>query len=97
MKIKVLLHPNLPNGFTATVLGWPGLVIKGKTRDETLMRAREEIKNQLTQSELISLEIEPKAADPWQKFAGMWKDDPLFDDFLKEIDAYRKAIESSEG
>jgi len=32
--------------------------------------------------------------DPWIKYAGMFSDDPDFDDFLAEIEAYRREIDA---
>ena len=32
--------------------------------------------------------------DPWVKYAGMFKDDPDFDDFLAEMEAYRREIDT---
>lgn len=32
--------------------------------------------------------------DPWVKYAGMFKDDPDFDDFLAEMEAYRREIDA---
>lgn len=33
--------------------------------------------------------------DPWLKMAGVFKDDPTFDNFLAEVDAYRIAVDAS--
>lgn len=32
-------------------------------------------------------------SDPWIKFAGMFKDDPLFDEFLEDMAAYRRELD----
>ena len=32
--------------------------------------------------------------DPWVKYAGMFKDDPDFDDLLAEMEAYRREIDA---
>jgi hypothetical protein len=32
--------------------------------------------------------------DPWVKFAGMFKDDPLFDDFVEDMAAYRRELDA---
>jgi excisionase family DNA binding protein len=31
-------------------------------------------------------------SDPWVKFAGMFKDDPLFDEFVEDMAAYRREL-----
>jgi len=33
-------------------------------------------------------------SDPWVKFAGMFKDDPLFDEFVQDIAAYRRELDA---
>jgi Domain of unknown function (DUF4209) len=33
-------------------------------------------------------------SDPWVKFAGMFKDDPLFDEFVEDMAAYRREIDA---
>lgn len=48
----------------------------------------------MAKGEIIRLEYEPaKDTHSWMKFAGMWKDDPTFDDFLTEIETYRKELD----
>jgi hypothetical protein len=34
----------------------------------------------------------PETEDPWMKHAGMFKDEPLFDQVLKEIATYRREL-----
>jgi len=46
---------------------------------------------------IVPLEIEhPHSGHPWLKFAGMFKDDPLFDDVLTEIEAYRRELDADD-
>ena len=96
MKVNVLLQPKQSQGYIATVLGWPNLIIEGTTKDEALKHARESVTRQLAQFELFTLDLEQNAVDPWAKFAGMWEDDPTFDDFLSEVAAYRKELDGQE-
>ncbi|MDY7015150.1 MAG: hypothetical protein SVX43_16450 [Cyanobacteriota bacterium] len=32
--------------------------------------------------------------DPWVKFAGMFEDDPLFDEFVEDMAAYRRELDA---
>ncbi len=96
MKINVLLRPAVPKGYVATVLGWPSLTIEGSTKDDVLKSAREAVMQQLAQFELVTLDLAQNANDPWAKFAGMWEDDPTFDDFLAEVAAYRRERDEQE-
>lgn len=96
MKINVLLRPAVPKGYIATVLGWPSLMIEGSTKDDALKLAREAVMQQLSEFELVTLDLAQNANDPWAKFAGMWENDPTFDDFLAEVAAYRKEVDEQE-
>ena len=98
MRVSILLQSNLPEGYMATVLGWPDLMIKGKTEEETLNNVRQAVTSRLQQSKFVTLDIQDdESNDPWMKFAGMWENDPTFDDFLAEIAAYRRELDEQEG
>ena len=50
----------------------------------------------LRNTEIVSLEIEiPQSEHPWMKFAGMFKDDPNFEDVLADIKSYRREIDEN--
>jgi hypothetical protein len=36
----------------------------------------------------------PQIEDPWMKHAGMFKDEPLFDQVLEEIATYRRELDA---
>lgn len=43
----------------------------------------------------MTLEIErPQTEHPWMKFAGMFKDDPQFDEMLAYIEADRRELDA---
>ncbi|VXD17232.1 conserved hypothetical protein [Planktothrix serta PCC 8927] len=76
--------------YIATVLGLD-FKVKGSSRKEALEQLLEQVNIMLKQGEIVQLEIslaEPE--HPWMKFAGMFKDDPYFDEMLKDIEAYRR-------
>ncbi len=33
-------------------------------------------------------------SDPWVKFAGMFNEDPLFDEFVEDMAAYRRELDA---
>lgn len=97
MTYQVIVE-NIPQGnYTASVLGWPDCSVQGATRQEALTRIRDVFTTRLAQVEILPLEIEPPKKDnPWLKFAGMFEDNPLFDEVLQEIDAYRRVLDADE-
>ncbi|NEP43316.1 MAG: type II toxin-antitoxin system HicB family antitoxin [Okeania sp. SIO2H7] len=88
---SVLLEPLEKGGFLATVLGWPQCQAVGKSREEAIARLRELVAARLEKAEVVSMEVErPEKEHPWMKFAGMFKDDPYFDEMMADIEAFRR-------
>ncbi len=83
------------NGYTATVMGWPSCIARAPTREQALARLQEDLSRRLTKVEIVSLDVDPQQ-HPMLKFAGVFKDDPLFDDVAEEIEAYRREIDADE-
>ncbi|MBM3240370.1 type II toxin-antitoxin system HicB family antitoxin [Candidatus Poribacteria bacterium] len=98
MRYTVFLQDNKDSGYIAQVPSWPGCVGEGRTREEALENIRKALKEMLKNViEITQVEVDiPKTgktkSDPWLEFRGMFADDPDFDDFLLEIEAYRKEL-----
>jgi hypothetical protein len=46
---------------------------------------------------ITNIELEAAGqVNPWLKFAGMWTNDPSWDEFLAEVAAYRQEIEQAD-
>ncbi|SKB14951.1 conserved hypothetical protein [Planktothrix sp. PCC 11201] len=88
----------LPKGnYHAFVLDYPSVRVIANSQDEAIKELSQRLQNFLKYTEIINLEIElPKREDPWMKFAGMFKDDPLFDQVLEAIQDYRNEIDAEE-
>lgn len=66
---------------------------RGATREEALAKLRAKIHARLKNgTEVVGLEIGPEP-HPWLEFAGMFKDDPWIDDWVKSMAEYRKQVE----
>ena len=93
MQIPVLVERVKGNGYRAR--GKEPFVVsaRGATRKEALAKLRAKIQARLKKgTEVVALEIGPEP-HPWMEFAGMFKDDPLFDDWQKAIAEYRQQVE----
>ncbi len=90
---------NSQDRYRATVIGWPSCAATGRTKDEALARLREDIGQRLAGVEIVSLEVElpPQKQHPIMEFAGVFKDDPSFDEVQQEIEDYRREIDADEG
>ena len=91
----VLIEKKGENKVTATVLGWQDCQTEGRNKEEALNKLRQMLTTRLQQTEIVSLEIElPQREHPWIKFAGMYKDNPLFNEVLEDIQIYRKELDA---
>jgi hypothetical protein len=93
MQIPIFIEPVHGNGFRSRG-GEPfGLSVEGATREEVLSKLQEQLQARLRAgAELVSLEM-PRAENPWQEFAGMFKDDPYFEEWQQSIADNRRKID----
>jgi len=94
MILSIFVQPNPAKGYLARVLGWPDFVVEGTTKEDALEKVKTELAHRLAEGEIVRLHYEPAPdSHPWMKFAGMWKDDTTFDDFLEEMRTYRQELD----
>ena len=48
----------------------------------------------LSKDDFTNSQQEVEQSDPWVKFAGIFKDDPLFDEFVEDMAAYRRELDA---
>jgi hypothetical protein len=96
MMYNVLLTKQPNSLYTARVLALPDVVVSGTDDAEVLARVRAAIAHMHANSRLVQVEAPPLAElpdDPWLRFAGIWEEDPDWDLFQSEIQAFRAAID----
>ncbi|MBD1925503.1 hypothetical protein H6F74_04275 [Trichocoleus sp. FACHB-90] len=93
----VLLKNEPEGGVSATLLGWPECKAMGKTPQDAVSRLQDMVNALLAEAEIIPVKIRSTQSDnPWLKLAGKYKDDPLFDEFLENIAAYRRELDTEQ-
>jgi len=95
VQIPILIEPVAGNGFRSRG-GEPfALSAEGATRAEVLAKLRDQLQVRLRAgAELLFLEVtESLAGNPWVEGAGMFKDDPYFDEWQQAIAENRRRIE----
>jgi hypothetical protein len=78
---------------------WPEVVIEEDSREAAITQIKEQLSAYLSQPyEVIHIDLEPigTAEHPWLQFAGMWADDPTWDDFMDEVAAYRQREDAAD-
>src|SRR5437899_471337 len=93
MQIPVLIERLKGNGYRARVAEPVAATAKGATREEALTKLRAKIQSRLNKgTEIVGLEVGPQP-HPWMEFAGMFKDDPLIDEWIQSMAEYRQQVE----
>lgn len=80
--------------FIARVRQWPAIIVEGDSEEEVLRKAQADLQSLLVGGRIIQLELETEPeAHPWQRFAGMFADDPDWDAFQESMRAYREELD----
>jgi predicted RNase H-like HicB family nuclease len=93
MQIPILIERVAGNGYRARGGEPLPLVAVGSTREEALAKLNEQLQALLRDgTELISVDI-AVAPHPLAEFAGMFKDDPYFDDVVEIMAENRRKMD----
>mgnify|MGYP001591202025 CR=1 FL=1 len=91
MEYTVLIQPKR-GGFSATIPNLPECRAHGKTEEEVLDKVRARAQQLLTKAKLVTINLPEngcKENDPWLAMAGMWRDDPTWDEYQRLIKKFR--------
>lgn len=96
MTYEVILRKK-DNKYIARVRDWPELIIEENTREAAISQIKEQLVEYLSHPpEVVHIDLKTTAeTNPWLKFAGMWVDDPTWEDFLAEVEAYRRQVDQA--
>jgi predicted RNase H-like HicB family nuclease len=98
MKISVLIEPMNGKGFRASGIEPFCITAEGETREEALEKLKTEAESRLKAgAEIVTVDIGPSELHPLLKFSGIFKDDPLFDEWQQAIEEYRRQLDEDEG
>ncbi|BAZ27979.1 hypothetical protein NIES4074_04090 [Cylindrospermum sp. NIES-4074] len=95
LSYSVLVENEQDGRFSAVVLGLSDCKSSGKTENEALESLQQLLQKRLQNSKIVTLEIDsPQTDNPWMKVAGMYKDNPLFDEVMADIEAERRKVDA---
>ena len=97
MKIPILVEPIENAGYRATSGPPLAATAEGATRDEALARLREEIDRRMPEGAIVMpLDIITTEENPLLAYAGMFRNNPLFDQWQEAIEEYRRKVDEEE-
>jgi len=84
-------------GYQATVWGLPEFSVFDINREEALKKLHQLVNHRLKNLEVVTQEVTlSKPENPWIKFAGMYKENPVFDEVIAYMEAYRQELDAEE-
>jgi len=95
MTYSILVEETGSDVFHAIALGLPDCRAVATTRQKALAKLRTLLAKRLSKAEIIEVEIPQttvQARHSWNRFAGMFEAEPLFDEVLNEIEANRQEV-----
>lgn len=93
MQIPVMIEPLAGNGFRARGPDPFALTADGATPEDALNNLRDQLTARTEAGvRIVALELS-ETQHPWAPFAGMFRDDPLFEEWQKAIAEYRQSID----
>ncbi len=97
MKATVFVEKIGRRKYRATTSQPVPLETEGTSQDEALERLRELARKRLAGGQLFQINLgDTSGTNPWQAFAGVWKDHPDYDAFLENIAEYRRSVDRSD-
>lgn len=96
MQFVVRVEPNNGRGFLARSPLAPDLTAEAPTADQAVADLQQQLTRLVTHGRLRAIEVPLHSADteslqnPWQEVAGLFKDNPLFDEVLEHMKVYRE-------
>jgi predicted RNase H-like HicB family nuclease len=102
MQYQIFVENSADQTFMASAIGLPNATANGVTEKEAIGKLKGILDNRFKNGKLVMIEIDlpseqlSDTSDPWIDNIGIFQDDPTFDDFLDEVNSYRKEIEIAE-
>jgi hypothetical protein len=90
MQIRVLIERLAWNSYRVTGEGLFAFSVEGESREKALALFKEQVQERLIGKELLTLEIPD---NPWLQMAGIFKDDPDFEEWQEAMKEYRRQVD----
>ena len=94
MQYQVFVQSHDEQHFSASIVGMPNLTVEGATEEEAISNVKSALEAQLAKGKFISIEVNSETgsneAIPQMKYAGIFENDPTFDDFMEKLALIRE-------
>ena len=85
---------NQKDNFVASVVGMPNVMVEANTEEEAISKIKTALETQLATGKFVTIEVNPNDQSnipvSQMRYAGIFADDPTFDDFIEKLAVIRK-------
>ncbi|MEG3894974.1 MULTISPECIES: hypothetical protein [unclassified Microcoleus] len=97
LKVTLLLETLSSGKVSASIFEFPQCRVEAASREEAITKIQTTFLERLKHIETLSWEVPIQASEPaWMQFAGVFKDDPDFQEIMDDIRAERTSDDDSE-
>jgi predicted RNase H-like HicB family nuclease len=102
MQYQVFVQNPADRTFMASIVGLPNATANGVTEQEAIDKLTAILDAQFKNGKMVTINIDLPSeessakGDPWVDNIGIFQDDPTFDEFLLEVNAYRSEVDKTE-
>jgi hypothetical protein len=96
--INVIVKQSSDGKIIATVLGLPEIQVEASDNVTALARLQQRLETHLAGAEIVPLPVKLPSRErknPWLEMAGIFKDDPQFEQMLAAIENYRHELDKN--
>ncbi|MEC4818880.1 MAG: type II toxin-antitoxin system HicB family antitoxin [Scytonema sp. PMC 1069.18] len=94
MQYQVFVQSQSEQHFVAYLVGMPNLIVEGKTEEEAISKVKSALEAQLVNGKFVTIEVnldeQENETIPQMKYAGIFANDPTFDDFMEKLALIRQ-------
>ncbi|OCQ97226.1 hypothetical protein BCD64_16255 [Nostoc sp. MBR 210] len=98
ISVNVIVKQQADGKTIATVPGLPELQVEASDRTTALTELQQRLETHLAGAEIVSLSVKlpsNQPQNPWLAMAGVFKDDPQFEQVLEAIEKYRNELDEN--
>jgi len=97
LKVTLLVETLAPGKVVASILEFPHCQVEAENRETAIVHLQTTFLERLKHIEAISWDVPIQPSEPeWMKFAGVFRDDPDFQEIMEAIRAERISGDDSE-
>jgi hypothetical protein len=96
MQIPIVVEPTAENGFRASTGAPLNLQVEASNQDEAVGRLRQLIERRVADGAVFMELTIGQREHPLARFAGIFKDDPLLQEWKDAMAEYRRQVEAEE-